>query len=121
MPPNNEDGASGIAPVKGQASKVACVATPPTMQTPSPSKRGKTGGNKVTGQALAEKMSKSSDLGRAVKREKTGGRVRLSLAEKIQLAVQRSQISSLNDDTTLESELAALYLGVSEKKLEELE
>ena len=54
------------------------------------------------------------------KRQKTGGRVRLPVAQRIDLAVQRSQIAALSDDTTLESELAALYLAVSEKKLEEL-
>ena len=53
-------------------------------------------------------------------RKKTGGRVRLTLEQKLELAAQRSKIASFHDDTTLEPELAALYLGISEKKLEEL-
>lgn len=53
-------------------------------------------------------------------RKKTGGRVRLTLEKKLELAAQRSKIASFHDDTTLEPELAALYLGISEKKLEEL-
>jgi len=53
-------------------------------------------------------------------RKKTGGRVRLTLEQKLELAAQRSKIAAFHDDTTLEPELAALYLGISEKKLEEL-
>ena len=54
------------------------------------------------------------------KRLKTGGRASISIEQQINLAVHRSRISVLNDDVTLESPLAALYLGISAKKLEEL-
>jgi hypothetical protein len=51
---------------------------------------------------------------------KAGGRVKKSLDEKIALGKARSEISSWNDDTTLDSELSALYLGISENALAEL-
>jgi hypothetical protein len=54
------------------------------------------------------------------KNPKTGGRVKRSLGEKLALGKARSEISSWNDDTTLDSELSALYLGISEQSLAEL-
>lgn len=54
------------------------------------------------------------------KKLKTGGRVKRSLDEKLALGKARSEISSWNDDTTLDSELSALYLGISEQSLAEL-
>lgn len=72
----------------------------------------------------ADPISRKSKLlamdGKVAKRTKTGGRSRPSLAHRLELAIQRSRIATLDDDTTLDSELAALYLGISEKKLEEL-
>jgi len=44
----------------------------------------------------------------------------MTIEQQINLAVHRARISVLNDDVTLESPLAALYLGISAKKLEEL-
>lgn len=55
-----------------------------------------------------------------LKKRKTGGRVKRSLDEKLALGKARSEISSWNDDTTLDSELSALYLGISEQSLVEL-
>jgi hypothetical protein len=70
---------------------------------------------------LSSSKLKSFPLGSQVtKRPKTGGRSRLSMAQRLELAIQRSKIAELHDDTTLEPALAALYLGISEKKLEEL-
>lgn len=54
------------------------------------------------------------------KKPKTGGRVKRPLDEKLALGKARSEISSWNDDTTLDSELSALYLGISEQSLAEL-
>lgn len=54
------------------------------------------------------------------KKPKSGGRVKRSLDEKLALGKARSEISSWNDDTTLDSELSALYLGISEQSLAEL-
>ena len=53
-------------------------------------------------------------------RSKTGGRVKKSLEDKLKLGQARSQISLWCDDTTVDEELAALYLGISVKKLQEL-
>ena len=65
----------------------------------------------------ADLADKSTD---GKKRVKTGGRASMTIEQQINLAVHRSRISVLNDDVTLESPLAALYLGISAKKLEEL-
>jgi len=54
------------------------------------------------------------------KRKKTGGRVIKPLAMKMEEARARAEISTWCDDTTLDTELAALYLCMSVKKLEEL-
>jgi hypothetical protein len=56
----------------------------------------------------------------APKRVKTGGRVVKPLAKKMEEARARAEISTWCDDTTLDTELAALYLCMSVKKLEEL-
>ena len=69
----------------------------------------------------AERKTDSTDQSTNTNRRlKTGGRTSISIEQQINLAVQRSRISELNDDVTLESPLAALYLGISLKKLEEL-
>ena len=54
------------------------------------------------------------------KKVKTGGRVVKTLEQKMAEGAMASQISGWHDDTTLDEELAAIYVGVSKKKLEEL-
>lgn len=54
------------------------------------------------------------------KRAKTGGRTVKPLSKKMEEARARSEIAGWHDDTTLDTELAALYLCMSVKKLEEL-
>lgn len=54
------------------------------------------------------------------KRPKTGGRVSKTLEQKLAEGSARSVIAGWNDDTTVDSEMAALYLGLSESKLAEL-
>ena len=53
-------------------------------------------------------------------RVKTGGRVAKSLQQKLAEGSARSVIAGWNDDTTVDSEMAALYLGISVSKLAEL-
>lgn len=75
-----------------------------------------------TGKATATtvKAKGASSKPEGAKRVKTGGRKSETLEEKLAKAKKRSEIAALHDGTTLDSELAALYLGMSEKKLEEL-
>jgi hypothetical protein len=54
------------------------------------------------------------------KKAKTGGRVVKTVEQKMAEGAMASQISGWHDDTTLDEELAAIYMGVSKKKLEEL-
>ncbi len=54
------------------------------------------------------------------KKAKTGGRVVKTVEQKMVEGAMASQISGWHDDTTLDEELAAIYMGVSKKKLEEL-
>lgn len=74
--------------------------------------------------AIAKSNTKSGSVAAPAnapaKKAKTGGRVIKSIEEKIADAIRRSTIAALHDDTTLDSELAALYLGMSEAKLGEL-
>ena len=56
----------------------------------------------------------------AAKKPKTGGRVAKTMQQKLAEGSARSVIAGWNDDTTVDSEIAALYLGISEKKLAEL-
>lgn len=51
------------------------------------------------------------------KRPKTGGRVKKTLEQMMAEARIASDIATLNDDTTLPQELAAIYLGVSVAEL----
>ena len=69
-------------------------------------------------QSTKEDLADKSTDGK--KRLKTGGRASMTIDQQIILAAHRSKISELNDDVTLESPLAALFLGISVKKLEEL-
>lgn len=55
-----------------------------------------------------------------MKKPKTGGRVAKSLEQELAEGSARSVIAGWNDDTTVDSEMAALYLGISESKLAEL-
>lgn len=66
--------------------------------------------------ATAKTTSKrggASSASEPVKKSKTGGRVTKSTVQKIEEAKLRSAIAALDDDTTLDSELSALYLAVS--------
>lgn len=57
----------------------------------------------------------------AAKRLKTGGRAKApSIQEQLETAKLQSEIGALNDDTLLTTELAALYLGIKVKTLEEM-
>ena len=69
-------------------------------------------------QSTKEDLADKSTDGK--KRLKTGGRASMTFDQQMILAVHRSKISELNDDVTLESPLAALFLCISVKKLEEL-
>ncbi len=69
---------------------------------------------------LASQGEEPEPLAPQLAKKKTGGRVKKSLDEKLALGKARSEISSWNDDTTVDSELAALYLGISEQALAEL-
>ena len=64
--------------------------------------------------------SRVKSVGAAAKRKKTGGRASKPLDQKLAEGKARSVIASWDDDTTLDSELTALYLCISGKKLEEL-
>ena len=54
------------------------------------------------------------------KKSKTGGRVVKTLEQKMAEGEMASKISGWHDDTTLDEELSAIYLGVSKKALEEM-
>lgn len=82
---------------------------------------------KPTANALAQAALLASSgspskptLGPRHKKPKTGGRVKRSLDQKLILGKARSEVSSWSDDTTLDCELSALYLGISEQSLAEL-
>lgn len=55
-----------------------------------------------------------------VKKAKTGGRVVRTLEQKVAEGEIASKIAGWHDDTTLDEELSAIYLGVSKKALEEM-
>jgi hypothetical protein len=57
-------------------------------------------------------------LGATAKRPKTGGRRKLSLEEEMARARIASEIAGFHDDTTLNEEQAAIFLGVSVSTLE---
>jgi hypothetical protein len=54
------------------------------------------------------------------KKSKTGGRVVKTLEQKMAEGEMASKIAGWHDDTTLDEELSAIYLGVSKKALEEM-
>ena len=54
------------------------------------------------------------------KKTKTGGRVVKTLEQKVAEGEIASKIAGWHDDTTLDEELSAIYLGVSKKALEEI-
>lgn len=81
---------------------------------------GSEGDEALESASSASTDQKPPDVGAKGKRARTGGKTRLTIGQRIELARQRSQIAELNDETTLDSQLAALFLGISEKKLEEL-
>ena len=56
--------------------------------------------------------------GATAKRPKTGGRRKLSLEEEMVRARIASEIAGFHDDTTLNEEQAAIFLGVSVSTLE---
>ncbi|MCX7139834.1 MAG: hypothetical protein NT123_01805 [Proteobacteria bacterium] len=84
-----------------------------------PGKKADAARTEGEGQAEHEVNDRSTEPA-PPKRPKTGGRASKSLEEKLKLGQARSQVSSWHDDTTVDDELAALYLGISKKKLEEL-
>jgi hypothetical protein len=56
----------------------------------------------------------------SAKKAKTGGRVSKTLEQKMAEGELASKIAGWHDDTTLDEELSAIYLGVSKKALEEM-
>ena len=88
----------------------------------APKREKKPTANALAKAALPSGLSQSSEpvSAKPEKKLRTGGRVKRSLEEKLALGKARSEISSWNDDTTLDSELSALYLGISEQSLAEL-
>lgn len=54
------------------------------------------------------------------KKAKTGGRVSKTLEQKMAEGEVASKIAGWHDDTTLDEELSAIYMGVSKKALEEM-
>jgi hypothetical protein len=54
------------------------------------------------------------------KKSKTGGRVVKTLEQKMAEGEMASKIAGWHDDTTLDEELSAIYMGVSKKALEEM-
>jgi hypothetical protein len=68
---------------------------------------------------LLPKADKPSPKASA-KKSKTGGRVSKTLEQKMAEGEMASKIAGWHDDTTLDEELSAIYLGVSKKALEEM-
>lgn len=64
--------------------------------------------------------SKGCGVPAASEKKRMGRRPRRSLAEKLAAAQARDVVSKLDDDTVVDTELAALYLHMSERQLEDL-